>query len=85
MLLQSVKMEIYCTWKTVLLSSRQYCGSAEAEVWDSDLTPGPFDKVLAVNSPEVSSVRNCYESYQNYFPSLTPDSVSVEGRFLKQF
>lgn len=54
-------------------------------MWDSDLTPGPFDKVLAVNSPEVSSVRNCYESYQNYFPSLTPDSVSVEGRFLKQF
>lgn len=85
MLLQSVKMETCYTWKIVLLSSRQSCGSAEAEVWDSDLIPGPFANVRAANSPKDSSIWNCYESYQNYLPSLTPGSVNVEGRFPKQF
>lgn len=85
MLLQPVKMDTCCTWKIVLLSSRQSCGSAEAEVWDSELIPGQFANVHADNSPEDSSVCNCYESYQNYLPSLTPGSVNVEGRFPKQF
>lgn len=45
--------------------------------------PGPFTNVVPANSPQVSFVYSCYESYRNDLLSLASDGLSVEGRFLK--